>query len=728
MIRLQPYKNLSRLIEHETFEPAVDWGLRMAFAAMIPVIWGSYTGNMLTASWITLTAESICWVELKGSFGTRLRVLFGGTFLTLLFSFLGSVTGGNLWLSIAAMLVVAFVAGLFKNLGDRGSGLAISVYVMFIISNAYPTDTFDTLKERLILTGTGGLWALIVGVVASVYIPAQAPYRRTVALIWRANAGLLKAISTGWDGKGLRSNLRAVYLKEKEVRAAIDHSLHFYETTAHQANKKDLEEYNLAQLRKITSLVGVHIEAIGDELLLLKIHETDKAWAKNMHTMLKAMEESMERMAVYTLLLKPEEELLLLSRLNRLNKSIVLLKEQNNTLGENSNIHILKRITQLAERISKLITSVHERLRAVGNNKSVLRPYPLVKSLVMLYPTRWQKNIMLLLNPNTNTARYALRSALAATAALVIYRVFDITHGYWLPFTVMLVMQPYFGATLQKAIDRVVGTVGGVLVGGVLVALPTGLYLKEAVLFVCFVLMIYFLRKKYSISAFFITLSLVVLFDVEQTFNNSVIFIRVLATVGGAAIAILAGFALLPTWDRKWLPIHLTRAINNNYRYFINTFYAADTANWTKMKRLAESQNSNAYDSFIRYMQEPGNSKPQYIPYYQLISHNVRVTRLLNNINVELESAPSAPSVPDDKTVHLLHGIKSRFNAIVHTLHQRNPALQKDIAVMPEKDESSITLTIHQQQYLERLSEELKSIEQDLEHLLHIPTSESLLK
>lgn len=168
-----PYRKIERLMQAQALEPSLSWGFRMAIAAIVPLLWGVATGNQLAASWITLTAECICWVELKGSFGQRMRVLLAGTFLALFFSITGSITGDSLWLSVGLMLVVGFLAGLFKNLGDRGSGLALCVYVLFIITNAYPVHDLPQLKNRTVLILTGGIWSFIVSTAVVFFLPAK---------------------------------------------------------------------------------------------------------------------------------------------------------------------------------------------------------------------------------------------------------------------------------------------------------------------------------------------------------------------------------------------------------------------------------------------------------------------------------------------------------------------------------------------------------------------------
>lgn len=715
-MRLLPsYKKLNQLVEAENFEPVFSWGLRMAIAAIVPVLWGVYTGRTEDASWMALTAESICWVEMKGSFGQRLRILTGGIILTVFFGILGSITGGILWLTLLCMLGVGFISGLFKNLGDRGSGLAMSVFVLFIIANEYPTHNWQEVEHRTRLIFAGGVWNAFVGIFAALYTPAKQPYRRTIAVIWKGIEGLVSTVANGWDGNGIRSNIRDIYLKEKEVRAAIDTSLHLYEAMAHQASKKDTHEYELAHVRKATALVATHIIAISEELEQVNIKETATELRLKIYAVLKALQQTVDRMAVYVVNLKPEEELLLSTRISRLGKLLTLLKEY--PLDDNPNYQPIKRATRLAERCTKLIQNSIERLQNSGKELPVFRSYSLIKTIFILHPKHWWRNLQLLFNFNTFTTRYAIRAAVAATIGMFIAKWFSISHGYWIPFTTLLVLQPYFGATIKKAIDRVIGTVAGGVAGGLLMGLPAGLFIKEIMLFISFVLMVYFIHKRYSIAVFFITLSLVMLFDVEGSLNTSLLFVRGLSTIGGATLAIVAGFALLPHWDTKWLPLHLTESIKANYQYFIYTFFAdKPVTNWTRLKRQAESKNTNAFDSFNRYMQEPSFKRKPFAIYYHIITHNVRITRELNNIHLEEENQQPKATVHPHQEEKLMNALRW-FHKNIHYSNIINS--DKPIELIPADSLPAYRAALSELQlmYIDRMIIELKTMYTDMEKL-----------
>ena len=723
LLKVSPLKHLNKLVENESLEPLLGWGFRMAVAAIVPVIWGLATGNMQQASWIALTAECICWMELKGGIAQRVRVLTIATILALASGAIGSVTGNSVLISVVVMLFVGILAGLFKNLGERGNGLALCVSVLFIISNAYPTHVISDLNERLLLILIGGCWTFLVSMVFSGFMPVGQPYRRSVALIWRANAQLMAIISKGWDGASVRSNIRNIYGKETEVRTAINSSLHFYGTLADQVNKTEKEKYQLAQLRKTTALVATNLISISEEIERIKIREATPELRIKLNDTFKVMEQTLDRMAVFVVSLKAEEELLINSRLTRLKQTIAILK--GHKAGDTQiSSDILNRIVQLVERVIRLIEASLSRLENLGSDLPAFRSYSLVKTLLVLHPKHWLRNIRLLFNLQTNNTRYALRSALAACIGLFVYKRLQLSYGFWIPFTSLMVVQPYFTATFKKAIDRVLGTVTGGVFGWILILLPAGVYAKEIMLFFSFLFMVYFTRKRYPVAVFFITLSVVLLFDVEEEIDAKLIMVRALFTVMGAGLGIAAGFLLFPYWDRKWLPVFLSDAIQSNYQYFIATFYSKEENNWVKHKRNAETKNSNAFDSFSRYLNEPVGGKRQFLAYYQLLHHSVRITRELNNINLELEHLEEAGNSGIDDAIskidegeELIVQCLYWFNENVKSLKKLHPDVRIRIDETVLNTDMVNRLTIHQKVYLNKLLAELKIFHEDINHL-----------
>jgi len=690
----------------------------MALSGTLPIIWGLYTSRLNDAAWIALTSEAVSWVELKGSFTWRVRTLLAAAVLALIFSLLGTATGYNVWLSVAAMFVVGFFATLLKNIGDRASGLALCVYLMFIICNAFPAAGYAAIEERMALIGIGAAWPLLLGITFSMLKPAQEPFRRQIALIWRAISELIDTLVTYTPGKNINETRDLVYQKEKDIRTAIDNSYDFYGRMVHQVSKKDHQQYQLALLRKAAGLVAINIIAIGEELESINVEETNETLRLKFAALFNAMKEAVTRISVFVITLKPEEKLLAISHINRL-KNLTALISQYPLPPDEKQFNAINRILKYAQRSTRLLENAIQRIDQMGKDIPVFRSYSLIKTSFLLKPKYLLKNITGLFNFNTLTNRYALRSAIAAAIALFINKWFNIDHGYWLPLSVMIIKQPYFGATLKKAADRIAGTLLGVLAGSLLLHVPTGLHIKEVILFLTFVFMVYYIRKQYAVAAFIITLNLVLLFNIESAYNNMLMVTRILCTIGGALLAIASGFALLPAWDKKWLPSHLAGAINANYEYFKATFFSSDPLlNWTKSKRITESKNSDVFDSFNRYIEEPGKEKSAL--YYDLATYNVRITRNLNNIHLEQdekkETITTAPSAAQQSRINECLNL---FNKVMQQLSALDAELVPKIIECDQHFSAPFMLNDTQMLSLEKLIIELKTMDLGMAKLLH---------
>ena len=71
-----------------------------------------------------------------------------------------------------------------------------------------------------------------------------------------------------------------------------------------------------------------------------------------------------------------------------------------------------------------------------------------------------------LLDRNASQLRQAARVMIGSALTYAAYRLLQLPQGYWAVFTVILVLQGSIASTLGAAIDRLVGTIAGALIGG----------------------------------------------------------------------------------------------------------------------------------------------------------------------------------------------------------------------------------------------------------------------
>ncbi|MES1224773.1 MAG: FUSC family membrane protein, partial [Bacteroidota bacterium] len=68
----------------------------------------------------------------------------------------------------------------------------------------------------------------------------------------------------------------------------------------------------------------------------------------------------------------------------------------------------------------------------------------------------------------SNIFRHSLRVSIATIAGFIIAQFFPFGHSYWILLTVIVILKPAYSLTKKRNYDRLLGTVGGALVGLIL--------------------------------------------------------------------------------------------------------------------------------------------------------------------------------------------------------------------------------------------------------------------
>jgi uncharacterized membrane protein YccC len=141
--------------------------------------------------------------------------------------------------------------------------------------------------------------------------------------------------------------------------------------------------------------------------------------------------------------------------------------------------------------------------------------------------------------------RHAVRLASATALGIAVARFADVPHGYWIPLTVVMVLRPETAHTYTRCVGRIAGNVVGIVVASAMILLlhPTG--------FAAAALAVVFLGVAYAVSDFgYLALSaalaaaIVFLIDIGGAEGASAIGDRMLATLIGGTLAVLAHVAL----------------------------------------------------------------------------------------------------------------------------------------------------------------------------------------
>lgn len=177
----------------------------------------------------------------------------------------------------------------------------------------------------------------------------------------------------------------------------------------------------------------------------------------------------------------------------------------------------------------------------------------------------WER-IAIQLTPHSSRFRHALRLAIALMAGYGVLHLIHLRHGYWILLTTLLVCQPSYGATRMRMLQRVLGTVMGVVVGWATLRLLPATPWQLLLIVLSGVVFFAARLRRYATATAAITLFVVLCFN--QAGNGyDVIWPRLLDTLIGAAIAALSIYLILPDWQGRQLDQVLANTLRNDARY-----------------------------------------------------------------------------------------------------------------------------------------------------------------
>lgn len=165
--------------------------------------------------------------------------------------------------------------------------------------------------------------------------------------------------------------------------------------------------------------------------------------------------------------------------------------------------------------------------------------------------------------------RHAVRLSIVVFLCCLLAEFWHLERGYWVLLTCIFVCQPNYSATKLRLKQRIIGTILGVIIGSLLPYMHPTLELKLALIVATSTLFFFFRTNNYSFSTFFITLQVLISFDVMGFDVQSALSLRLIDTIIGTGIAWLGVSYLWPDWQYLQLDKVSRRAFKSDAKYLL---------------------------------------------------------------------------------------------------------------------------------------------------------------
>lgn len=531
--------------------PAIAQGIRAGIVTTAPLLAGVVTGHAFTYTWVALGAFQGSLADSGGPYRVRAMsisgVAFGGTVAVIV----GSVATRWAYAAIPLAFVAAFVSGMVRVYGSAAAIVGVNNLVMTLVALAYPTREMAVVTQRAEFFFVG---AALAGVAALVLWPFQpiAPARLAVADCFDQLAALVRVLGS--------------------MPGAPDHGTdawHERPRELHTAARVAIE--NAREQLTAVRLARGGAARRGEELLALLLV------AERVYGLTFPLPDLMATSAVSAP--GPEADRLqgaltdVAARLTRIagtvrpngNRAPIVARGSGTAL-EIAALPTMRQIYEelaIAEPVALALARgapMPDLARTVLEAAAVVIP-PRVSTLqAWIAPLRENWGLQ------SNGFQHAVRLAVGVGAAEAVAIGTGLPRGYWLTLTTGIILQPYAGATVERAIQRVVGTVAGVLVAAAITAVLHGPLALTLVLLPLTVLTFAVRPISYGYFVLFLTPIFVLLAEGLRSDPQLAVY-RLVNTVLGGLMATLCGALLFPAWEREGLGTELAKAVEGDLEY-----------------------------------------------------------------------------------------------------------------------------------------------------------------
>jgi uncharacterized membrane protein YccC len=596
--------------------PAYAAGLRAALATVVPLIVAQSLG-LTGGTWMSLAGFGGALADKGGSYSARAATIASLVAFGTIAVFIGAVALHQLPVAVLLTFSVAVVCSLGRAWGNAGASVGGSVLNMFVISLAYPVSGLVDALGRAGYVIVGGAWAGLIALVLWPIRPYR-PARLAVAECFRSLADYVGQVVDAIDSAdhGEDERLPAGSLV---VRAALEHAQATLATIRRGRPGESGRGERLLVLRETADRLFGTLLALVDTVAVIP---APVRTAERQDAILAALRDLMG--VLRELAAHVEEERQRGATAVAFSGAVLRHRLTRQLDGASpSGLTVTGEFAwadaqythaaALIDRCAQFAGVAAATVAALDGGAHAPVPTVVPEAEEATEPPSLLAPLRSVLSHDSLVLRHALRVGLVTAVAVLLAGLLALPRGYWVTITVVIILQPYTGATTLKAVQRSLGTV----IGAVLTAaLGAVFHDPRALLVMSFIfagVSVALLPINYTAFSVFLTPTFMLLAEASAG-DWHLAGVRVLDTVIGGILALAGARLLWPAPEWKRLPAYLAACLRANREYLgtVVTVFAdrSDAAGRLMRARRRDAALAaiNAEESFQRLLGEHAGS------------------------------------------------------------------------------------------------------------------------
>jgi uncharacterized membrane protein YccC len=591
---------LNRLVPLDLGAINVMAGLRAAFACALPVLIGELSGYD-ALSWVAIAGFWGCLADSGGAWNDRLAAMGAFTAVGAVGCFLGTLVDPDAGLAVLFAFAWCFLCSLARVYGNAASIVGLLLNSAVLVTLGLPGNGLHEALKIGGLTIAGGLWAMVLALLLWRLQP-YGPARKAVARCWMALAGYSAALSQlqrhqagdGAQWSSLASTQRRV------TREAVENARDIVIATRRSRAGITAQGQGLLALladadQVYAALIGLNelLEAASAATSGLRLRRLVRVILGRLAGRAEGLAEAVGGAAARQ---QPD-----------LHGLIDQLQRQLDA-GEATRAHAYT--AELLRQVARWIDAAYDNLGQPQTRQTHLTAMVEQAVARRLRVAELVGTLRANLNFQSIALRHALRLALTAALAVLATRLFDISRGYWISITAIVVLQPYMVETWRRTFDRIAGSVLGGLVAAWLMQLVAAPLQMALLIFPLSVVAFALRSVNYALFMLCMTPLVVLIAELFQTGgigDPHLATLRAFDSILGGLLGLAASFLLWPSWETPQLPRQLADAVRAHRDYLLVVLGAKPDARDQDIgaaRRQAGLASNNAEGSLQRVLTE----------------------------------------------------------------------------------------------------------------------------
>ena len=590
--------SVRRLASTQVPATGLQAGLRAATATVLPILLAVVSGRRelvwaAIGGWLTSIADA------GGAYRTRARAMAAFMVFGAVTCAVASLVSPYPLLALVVLALWAAGGGLLRAAGDVGATLGVLYAATFSAALAVPASSATDAIMRGVLLASGGAGAMLLALVVwpvRPYGPAREAAASAVHTLSALARGVRDAYAAGLHAGAARPGVdpfaTLARARHAPVRVAVEHARTVVAQTRRTRLASSRRSEDVVVLVELADELFATLVAAEDAVEAIALtSDADPALQRAVALVLAHLPDALDGLAVG--LPSGRRAGLRPQALDALDAAVVALWEHvepdrldalEDAVASGTargSAERARHAAALLEQAATLVEAAAETSATLVAGRDPAGPAP-VRDAERTPPLAAVRRLLdgavrgvrVLASPNAVTTRHALRLGVTVAIAQAIGTLAHLSRAQWITTTVLLVLQPYAGTTWQRGISRVMGTVLGGVVAALLAAVLRDQLLVAAIMFPLSVAAIAVRTVDYALFTFFLTPVFVLL--AEPALGNwKLAGVRILDTVIGGVLAIVASRVLWPTYEHNTLPDTIGGLLDAVRAYFRTAARAA---------------------------------------------------------------------------------------------------------------------------------------------------------